>query len=242
LTNAGASLQVIQQIVSLGATVGGRVAAELLAGGAAAIQEANRLLAVVDSVSQAAGIVAAKRFFQGGIDAANAFIDAVKRQIQGLNSIIDDILARLMKVFEMQNRATGGGGGGGGGQLFTELGRGGVTQAGIEMVRQGANIPDSVVASYIISDPFNTTLEEYARQLGITGFAKGAIVNRPMMGLVGEAGPEAIIPLNRSSGMGATYNITVNAGMGANGADLGRAVVEAIRKYEKIAGQQFAGV
>jgi len=47
--------------------------------------------------------------------------------------------------------------------------------------------------------------------------------------------------LNRAGnlGMGNTYNITVNAGIGTNGADVGRVVVESIRKYEKIAGQQF---
>ena len=32
---------------------------------------------------------------------------------------------------------------------------------------------------------------------GIAAFAKGGIVNSPMMGLVGEAGSEAIIPLDR---------------------------------------------
>ena len=36
---------------------------------------------------------------------------------------------------------------------------------------------------------------------GITAFAKGGIVNGPMMGLVGEAGSEAIIPLDRLPGI-----------------------------------------
>ena len=36
---------------------------------------------------------------------------------------------------------------------------------------------------------------------GIQAFAKGGVVTSPMMGLVGEAGPEAIIPLNRLDSM-----------------------------------------
>lgn len=36
---------------------------------------------------------------------------------------------------------------------------------------------------------------------GVTAFAKGGIVNSPMMGLVGEAGSEAIIPLDRLPGI-----------------------------------------
>lgn len=47
----------------------------------------------------------------------------------------------------------------------------------------------------------------------ITPFASGGIVTGPTLGLVGEAGPEAIIPLSqldRFGGGGPTYNITVN--------------------------------
>ena len=53
----------------------------------------------------------------------------------------------------------------------------------------------------------------------ITPLAKGGIVNKPTLSLIGEDGPEAVIPLtqrNNPGGVGAggggTYNITVNAG------------------------------
>jgi hypothetical protein len=74
-----------------------------------------------------------------------------------------------------------------------------------------------------------------------TPFARGGIVTAPTIGLVGEAGPEAVIPLNRAGGMmgGNIYNITVNPGLSTN-ADTGRAVVEAIKHYERISGKQFA--
>jgi len=40
--------------------------------------------------------------------------------------------------------------------------------------------------------------------------AKGGIVNSPTLAMIGEAGPEAVIPLNKSGLMGNNINITVN--------------------------------
>jgi TP901 family phage tail tape measure protein len=66
--------------------------------------------------------------------------------------------------------------------------------------------------------------------------------------LVGELGPELFIPSsgggtiipNDRMGGGAKINITVNAGMGANGAQLGEAIVTAIKRYERTSGPVFA--
>ena len=43
-----------------------------------------------------------------------------------------------------------------------------------------------------------------------------------------------------AGGVGSTYNITVNAGMGANGAKLGEEIVAAIKRYERTSGKVFA--
>ena len=69
--------------------------------------------------------------------------------------------------------------------------------------------------------------------------AEGGIVTGPMNALIGEAGPEAVIPLNKMP-KGNTYNITVNAGMGMNGAVVGEQIVNAIRRYERTSGPVFA--
>jgi len=71
-------------------------------------------------------------------------------------------------------------------------------------------------------------------------FAEGGIVRRPVVGMVGEAGPEAIIPLNKAGSMGATYNITVNAGMGADGTRIGEQIIKEIKRYERHSGPVFA--
>ena len=70
--------------------------------------------------------------------------------------------------------------------------------------------------------------------------AEGGIVTGPMNALIGEAGPEAVIPLNKMGSMGNTYNITVNAGMGSNGTQLGEEIVRQIKRYERTSGPVFA--
>ena len=84
-------------------------------------------------------------------------------------------------------------------------------------------------------------LKKQFPKLAATPFASGGIVSKATLGLVGEAGPEAIIPLSKLGNMGGntSYNITVNAGMGANGAQVGAQIVEAIKKYEKSNGKRW---
>jgi hypothetical protein len=67
----------------------------------------------------------------------------------------------------------------------------------------------------------------------VTRFAEGGIVTKPMIGMVGEAGPEAIIPLSKFNGGGSTINITVNASPLSSPADVGSAVVDALKAYER---------
>ena len=76
----------------------------------------------------------------------------------------------------------------------------------------------------------------------IPALAKGGIVTEPTLALIGEAGPEAVIPLPGEPvrGGGASINITVNAGMGTDGAEVGRQVVDAIKAYERRNGPVYA--
>jgi TP901 family phage tail tape measure protein len=81
----------------------------------------------------------------------------------------------------------------------------------------------------------------------IPGRAVGGPVSGGSPYIVGEMGPElfvpgssgTIIPNNRMGG-GAKISITVNAGMGANGRQLGEQIVSAIKKYERTSGPVFA--
>ena len=69
--------------------------------------------------------------------------------------------------------------------------------------------------------------------------AMGGIVTGPTRALIGEAGPEAVIPLDRLGKMGGnTYNITINANVAD--ARLGEIVVDSIKRYERVSGPVFA--
>lgn len=61
--------------------------------------------------------------------------------------------------------------------------------------------------------------------------AEGGIVTSPTLAIVGEAGPEAVIPLSKMGSMGGASNVTINV----NGGDP-QQVVDALRRYMKISG------
>jgi hypothetical protein len=75
---------------------------------------------------------------------------------------------------------------------------------------------------------------------GLVGLQHGGIVTRPTLALIGEHGPEAVVPLGLPSalpftgtaGYGAPIYVTINAGgLGADAPEIQRAVVEALRGY-----------
>jgi TP901 family phage tail tape measure protein len=74
--------------------------------------------------------------------------------------------------------------------------------------------------------------------------ADGGIVTSATLAMIGEAGPEAVIPLSgpNSKALGTTYNITINAGIGTDGMQVGRQIVDAIKRFEKQSGPVFASV
>ena len=85
-------------------------------------------------------------------------------------------------------------------------------------------------------------------QTYVPGFAEGGIVLPTPGGtlaIIGEAGQsEAVIPLDRLDAMmgrgSGNISITVNAGMGTDGQDVGRKIVDEIIRYERASGRVFA--
>jgi phage-related minor tail protein len=71
-------------------------------------------------------------------------------------------------------------------------------------------------------------------------FADGGIVNGATLGIVGENGPEAIIPLDRLNSMGGGMNITVNAGLVSTPDQIGQEIIQAIQKAQRRSGPVFA--
>jgi hypothetical protein len=65
--------------------------------------------------------------------------------------------------------------------------------------------------------------------------AEGGIVTGPTLAMIGESGSEAVIPLDRLGSMGGGITVNVNGGL-ATSAEIGQAVVNAIRAYNRSAG------
>ena len=71
----------------------------------------------------------------------------------------------------------------------------------------------------------------------IPRLAKGGIVTQPTVALIGEAGPEAVIPLNRRGAMGMTIN--VEAGLVSTPDQIGQQIIEAIQRAQRRSGPAF---
>lgn len=98
----------------------------------------------------------------------------------------------------------------------------------------GGKVPETIGAT------FATSLQDMLDFSGMPRMASGGVVTRPTIAMIGESGAEAIVPLSQMNGMGGSINITVNAGMGVNGAELGQQIIDEIRKAERRSGRVFA--
>jgi hypothetical protein len=81
--------------------------------------------------------------------------------------------------------------------------------------------------------------------LAVPKGATGGIVTRPTLAMIGEAGPEAVIPLNRtpgSSALGGMGGITINvqAGLVSTPDQIGQQIIEAIQNAQRRSGPVFA--
>jgi hypothetical protein len=210
LISMGLSPGAITNVLSAGAEAGSAIADEVIAGGATVVDKVNTLTASFESVAETVGEASAATFYQAGVTAGQSLVDGVRAAIAAAG-------------FSVTAEGT--------------------------LVNQGAiDLVNSTLAKYRksgkgLSKKEKQKITDLANQLGvdIPAMAKGGIVTGPTLALIGEAGPEAVIPLNgRNAGMGNTINLTVNAGMGADGASIGREIVDAIKRYERTSGPVFA--
>jgi TP901 family phage tail tape measure protein len=220
LISMGLSESAIGQVLAAGAEVGTKIADEIIAGGATIVDQVNTLVSATESVANAVGESAAEQFYQSGIVAGQALVDGIRAAIAAAG--------------------------------FNIGSDGSITSPQADSVASVGS-PTKTPAKKPTSKPTGGTAEKTPAKItpaqqgilnklkGIPQMAAGGIVTRPTLAMIGEAGPEAIVPLSgRNSGMGNTYNINVNAGMGTNGAQVGKEIVDAIKRFEKSSGPVFA--
>ena len=227
LISMGLSETAIGQVLSAGADAGTKIADEIIAGGSTVVDQVNTLVTATASVATQVGQMAATEFYSAGVTAGKALVDGIKSAITDnkelFNSFKDAAAAAGFKI-----SADG-----------TIVNKGAIDQvnAAIAQAKSGKGKKSKITKKE------RQSIMDLAASLGVEvpAFAKGGIVTGPTLALIGEAGPEAVVPLSgRNAGMGNTINLTVNAGMGADGNQIGRDIVDAIKRYERTSGPVFA--
>jgi hypothetical protein len=209
----GINSPLMQAVIAEGAGSGTAIAQSLIDSGAAGIDQATGMLTAAQGAADEIGTLAATNFYQAGLDSAQqtlqAFVDRFGVEGKGRK--------RLMTLMD--------------------------------------NLADAMKRDVTITvTTINRVVTEKVGSGGkVVVGATGGIVNRPTFALIGEAGPEAVIPLDRTrgnsplpmtggaraAGGGTTINLTVNAGMGTQGAEVGRQIVDALKAYERRNGSVY---
>lgn len=199
LLAAGLSERALQQVLNAGVDAGTAIAEELL-NSADGVIKANQLVSEVEQVGTQVGLNAADKFYQAGVTIAAALVKGVQDGLAALEAKITAPTTTLADLERMVNPALNAASGYGTGPLQFDPAQFN------EFMRSG--MPGFDVGG-----------------IGTFAFADGGIVTKPVLGLVGEAGPEAIIPLDKLGSMGGNQ-VTINV----NGGDP-NAVVSALRTY-----------
>lgn len=229
----GLSERGIRELLNAGFDAGSMIADQLIAGGTTVIQQINTLLDAVNVVAETVGRLGAQTFYQQGVDQGNALVDGIKAALGLAQAELDRLRESLTAPGKPQPSA----GSDTGAPVITPI-----IKNSLPKTVPGTSLTQAEV-NKILGDPVaQASAARYQAMANTRRFAKGGIVTGPTNALIGEAGPEAVIPLSgRNSGlMGAVYNINVTAGVGTNGAQVGQQIVEAIKKYERTSGQVFA--
>lgn len=212
LISMGMSESALKQVLEAGVEAGSAIATELINGGQSVIDETNRLIASAESAADQVGIMAAQRWYQAGIDNATAQVNGVIAQINKLTPEIMNVMDELAK--KMEREATI--------KIKVSQNKFDVDVFVTKHIRE-------VVTRNVLTIGSGDRVDGYRAQGGPV-MAGGTYV-------VGEQGPELFTPNRGGSitpnGAMGNVNITVNAGMGANGAEIGDQIVDALKRYQR---------
>lgn len=234
LLKAGLSKQAFDAIVAEGKERGAAIAAALVEGNVA--ENARRVSQVYESVQimgETTGQMAAATFESTGVKLAIKTLEGLIKEFMPTGKKRKELLAAIKSLndaikFEPKYL-----------DIVTRYStQGGPPSSEMQVSTSQAQ---SELAAGLASSGFDwsslSNMSFGSDWGGFPMFGDGGIVTGPTFGLIGEAGPEAIIPLSRAGEIGGnTYNLTINAGMGTDPYEMGRIVVDAVKKYERVSG------
>lgn len=246
LVTMGLSKENLQTVLAAGAGAGSKIADQLIAGGDDAIKKANMLQQALKDAGAAAGLAAGGAFYETGKNLATDIYNGLVAKWNELRPKLPDMNLPQLEAAAKEAPKTVA--------AAIEAGKKAVEEytkpqeikvevpptpsfvnLGATTMQEAVGFADSAAfASWLMGTPTAAGLQTVKPKKKVRKFADGGIVTGPTFGLIGEAGPEAVIPLSKGMMSGGnTYNITIQGVVGMDTQRVGRELVSILQDYER---------
>lgn len=221
LAEAGLSKEALAQVLAAGADAGTAIADYLLVAGSDRITSTNNILLALQTTADQLGELLGSKFYQAGVDLAQQIVDGLTSKLAEVTKLLKDI-STVEGAKNLFNKVKG----------EVDVVAGATTVAGTGSVAVGAEMK-AVTEGRLTLEQAQALMAR--RYNSMPMLASGGIVSKPTVAMIGESGAEAVIPLSKlgSLGGGTSISLTVNAGMGANGASIGQEIVDQLVRWER---------
>jgi hypothetical protein len=210
LIRMGLSQSALQQVIDAGADAGGVIADQIIAGGADMVKDVNKLVKSVDVLATEAGKQGAAKFYNAGIALGEQVVAGLLAALAAAQAALDAAMRGDAK---------------------------GASKANQKKAKKKSGGPATTTSS---SKVFKTTTTGGTVITTPFKLAKGGLVRNPAIAMIGEAGPEVVIPLDKlkemqgGNGRNQTVVININAGnVVGSKEDLLAFVQRGLREYDR---------
>lgn len=229
LKKMGLNKDLFKQIVDAGVDAGGATAAGIIEGGQQSVTELNSIFAELNTVGDQVAETTTVVMFNNGVDVMGGFINGMKAQAEALANTAKTLAETFAGAFDI------------------------ALQSALAVAIAAAKAA-LVSAMAALQSEIDAAKAELARIQGEISKVSAPVTAIPVPVLPtpqDNAGDYIVLPSGGAGAIGfrggtsavdggATINLTVNAGLGTNGAVLGGQIVDLIKKYEKTSGAVFA--
>jgi hypothetical protein len=198
------------QLVDAGVEAGGETAQALIDGGVATVNEVSALFAEIDSLGASLGEEVAASMYGSGVDMSNGLIAGLQSQAEALKTAAETLADGFATAFATRIDAA-------------------IADALAKL--SSINAPTATGGSVSFIDTSEMPTGGISFMPIDTGVSTGAMP-APMINTFPR------MPLNQT-GLAGGLTMTINAGLGADGTQIGQKIVDEIIKYERSSGQVF---
>ena len=174
------------------------------------VENARRGMALYGSLLRHVGEAMAEAFAAGTLSEARA-LDVLSAALDKANGVLKTHAERINEIIVANQKA---------------LGSSAVTSGFVAPVLPDRETLLKAAALQGVSPEIIVIMDE---GLKVAGLGKGGIAMSPTLALIGEAGPEAVVPLNRAGGIGPTIHVHMEGAQIYGFDDFDRQVRKAVR-------------